>query len=173
MFAVNLKTGHRQVAEKSLTRIMCGHGQTGVSVTDWTQTCLWTRRERGMCLATEKPLPLEKLDKSLESSRPVRVSCKNRPDAARKLPGNSLDDSSEIAQTPSRALRGLLRGCPPACCVICGRTATAIAKSPASRCGNNGADIHLHRVRRFSPPARTRLGSCSEIARIIHRMLRG
>lgn len=152
---------------------MCGHGQTGVSVTDWTQTCLWTRRERGMCLATEKPLPLEKLEKSLESSRPVRVSCKNRPDAARKLPGNSLDDSSDVARTPSRTLRGLLRGCQPVSCVICGRTATAIAKSPTSRCGNHGADIHRRCVRRFPTTARTLLGSCPAIARMIHRILRG
>jgi len=219
---------------------MCGHGQNGVSVTDWTQTCLWTRRERGMCLATEKPLPLEKLEKSLESSRPVRVSCKNRPDAARKLPGNSLDDSSDVARTPSRTLRGLLSGCQPVCCVIygadcygncqvaceplrqpwCGHspalcetfpancsdtarklpgncpddsadtapdttldaartaawTAAVITKSFANHRANFGANfganIHRSLVRRFPPTARTRLGSCSVIARMIHRMLR-
>jgi hypothetical protein len=175
VFAVNLKTGHCHVAEKSLTRIMCGHGQTGVSVTDWSQKCLWTRRERGMCLATEKPLPLEKLEKSLfqAGARFMLKSPRRCPEIARKLPGNSLDDSSDVARTPSPTLRGLLRGCQHVCCVICGRTATAIAKSPASRCANHGADIHRRCVRHFPPTAWTLLGSCPAIARMIHRMRRG
>jgi len=53
------------------------------------------------------------------------------------------------------------------------RTAAAIAKSFANQRANFGANIHRSLVRRFPPTARTRLGSCPAIARMIHRMLRG
>jgi hypothetical protein len=41
-----------------------------------------------------------------------------------------------------------------------------------SVCGLD-AGIHRRLMRRFPPTARTRLGSCPVIARMIHRMLRG
>jgi hypothetical protein len=41
--------------------------------------------------------------------------------------------------------------------VSAARTAAAIAKSPANRCANHGADIHRYWTRRFPPTARTLL----------------
>src|ERR1022692_3055351 len=45
---------------------------------------------------------------------------RNCPDAARKLRGDCVDDSPDVAQTPSRITRGLLRGRQPVCFMICG-----------------------------------------------------
>ena len=154
----------------------------------------------------------------------------------RTLPGNCLDDSSDVARTPSRTPRGLFRVCQPICFVICGVdfignchvtceplrkpwcghspalcetlpancsdtgrklpgwligccaddsadtapdampdaawTATAKAKSSANHRANFGANIHRRLVGRFPPTARTRLGSCPAIPRMIHRTLR-
>jgi hypothetical protein len=52
-------------------------------------------------------------------------------------------------------------------------TSLEIAKSPANPFANNGADIPQRCMRHFPPSARTLLGSCPAIARMIHRMLRG
>ena len=75
-------------------------------------------------------------------------------DTARKLPGNYLDDSPDAARTAA---------------VI----AKPFANHRANFGANFGADIHRRFVRSFPPTARTRLGSCSVIARMLHRMLRG
>jgi hypothetical protein len=79
-------------------------------------------------------------------------------DTARKLPGNCPDDSSDATRTAAW-------------------TAAVIAKPFANHRANFGAnfgaDIHRRFVRSFPPTARTRLGSCPEIARRLHRMLRG
>ena len=45
---------------------------------------------------------------------------RNCSDVARKLSGNCLNDSVDVARTPSRITRGLLRGRQPVCFVICG-----------------------------------------------------
>jgi hypothetical protein len=82
----------------------------------------------------------------------------NCSDTARQLPGNCPDDSPDTARTPAW-------------------TAAVIAKPFANHRANFGAnfgaDIHRRFVRSFPPTAWIRLGSCPEIARIIHRMLRG
>jgi len=87
-------------------------------------------------------------------------------EVARQLPGQFTgcyaDDSADTAPdaTPDAAW-----------------TAAAIANSFANHRANFGANfganIHRSLVRRFPPTARTRLGSCPAIARMIHRMLRG
>ena len=75
-------------------------------------------------------------------------------DTARKLPGNCPDDSPDAAWTAA---------------VI----AKPFANHRANFGANFGADIHRRFVRSFPPTARTRLGSCSVIARMLHRTLRG
>jgi hypothetical protein len=73
----------------------------------------------------------------------------NCSDTARLLHGEYPDDSPDVAWTSAE-----------------------IAKSPASRCANHGADIRRYWMGRFPATTRTLLGSCPAIARMIHWTLR-
>lgn len=134
---------------------------------------MWTGRERGMCVATEKPWPWKGRGKSLESSWPVRVSCGNCPDAAWKLPGNCLDDSTDIARTPSRTPRGPLRERQPVCLVICGVDFSGncqVTCEPLRQpwCGHSPVLCET-----FPANCSDTSGSCLAIAGMFHRILRG
>jgi len=118
---------------------------------------MWPRTDHGQFMVT---------DWSRTDSRKIPGRCAETsvaipwtfPDASGKLPGCCADATPDTA--PDAA-----------------RTAAAIAKSFANHRANHranfGADIHRRLMRRFPLTARMRLGSCSAIARMIHRMLRG
>lgn len=171
------------LADKLRTRTVCVRGQgkprtwtvCGLAV-DWTRPGhghghrggqwrghFWPNRSRSADIA--RP-PRGRQQAATEM---MRDQCADTiPDAARTLPGRQA--------TAARLLLGQFTGhCAddsPDTARSATRTAVVIARSFAHLRANLGADIHQHLVRRFPPTARTRLGNCSAITRMIRRTLR-
>ena len=131
------------------------------------EECAWPRKKHGQFVAAERTRNI--FGSFLAATRSM-WNC-------RTLPGNC----PEILCMIHRMLPGRQAGHHADCFVDANLaaswsaawTSAGITKSPASRCGNHGADIHRRCVRRFPTTPRTLLGSCPAIARMIHPILRG
>ena len=125
-------------------RSICTHGR----ITDWARTCLWTGRERGMCVALEKPW-LNRGQWGIERG----LSLESFWMFQRMLPGRQSGHHADCFVDANLSASWSAAG-----------TSAAIAKSLANRCSKHGADIQRCFARRFKPTARTLLGSCPAIS---------
>lgn len=105
--------------DRSRTGIVFGHGQTKVAIADWTRA--WTGHGLDAYMFADNSRTRNVRDhgkawlirgrgKKVEYLWKVSLRYAFHAETAQTLHGSCLDDSVDVARTPSRITRGPLRG---------------------------------------------------------------